>query len=251
MNGHPNREGWFRGSASVCEPAPLPRVRAFRLVLLGPPGVGKGTQAELLGRRLRACHLSTGDLFRAAACDAQPTPAMSAALEVMRRGELVSDDLVLRLVRERSQCLRCRGGFLLDGVPRTLRQAEALVGILEELGVDLDAAVSYELDPEAIVRRIGGRRTCSQCKAVYHLTSRPPSRDGICDRCGGELMLRDDDRPETVRVRMRAYHEATQPVQDFYARRNELISIPAEGEPDEILQRTLRALSEHLGDAAR
>ena len=125
MNGgHPNREGWFRGSDSKCEPAPPPRDRVYRLILLGPPGVGKGTQAKLLCDRLRTCHLSTGDLFRSATCEPEPTPAMAAALEAMRRGELVSDELVMSMVRERSACLRCHGGFLLDGIPRTVRQAD-------------------------------------------------------------------------------------------------------------------------------
>ncbi|MEQ8789069.1 MAG: nucleoside monophosphate kinase [Pirellulaceae bacterium] len=219
----------------------------MRLVLLGPPGVGKGTQAELLNQRFGACHLSTGELFRAARCAADHSPAMREALAAMQRGELVADELVVRMVRERSQCLRCCGGFLLDGVPRTVAQVEALDELFEELGVSLDAVLSYELDLEAIVRRLSGRRTCSDCSAVFHLASRPPRDESVCDHCGGRLLQRDDDHPDAVRVRMGAYRQATQPLQDFYRRRNLLISISAQGRPDEIAQRTFRSLENRLG----
>jgi adenylate kinase len=246
MHDHSNRLAWFRGSGFQCEPLPVPRERTYRLVLLGPPGVGKGTQAELLCGRLGTCQLSTGDLFRAGACDSESSPAMQAALEVMRRGELVSDELVMSMVRERAGCLRCHGGFLLDGIPRTLTQAEILASILAELGVELDAVLSYELPLEEIVDRIGGRRTCSQCKAIYHATARPPSREGLCDRCGGTLVQRDDDRPDAVRIRMQTYREATRPVSEFYARRDKLIVVSAQGEPGEILGHSLQLLREHL-----
>jgi adenylate kinase len=247
--GHPNREGWFRGIENGCDPVPPPRDRIYRLVLLGPPGVGKGTQAEFLCDRLRTCHLSTGDLFRAATCELEPSPAMAAALEAMRRGELVSDELVMSMVRERSGCLRCHGGFLLDGIPRTVNQAESLQALLDDLDVALDAVLSYELPVEEIVDRIGGRRTCSKCKAVYHVTARPPAQEGRCDPCGGDLIQRDDDRPAAVRVRMQAYNEATRPVNDYYARQEKLISISAHGRPEEILQQTMQSLQGHLGIA--
>ena len=212
----------------------------------GPPGVGKGTQAQLLCDKLRTCHLSTGDLFRAASCDTNPSPAMSAALVAMRRGELVSDELVMSMVRERSGCLTCHGGFLLDGVPRTLDQARTLEALMDELGVDLDGVLLYELPLAQIVDRLGGRRTCMECRAVCHVGASPPAVDGICDYCGGALMQRDDDRPEAVRVRMEAYREATQPLTDFYAARDKLISISADGEPREIAQRTLQSLDDRL-----
>lgn len=249
MSGQLTRDGWFSGSTVHCQPEGPPRDRTFRLILLGPPGVGKGTQAELLCRRLRTCQLSTGDLFRAAKCEQNPSPAMSAALEVMRRGELVSDELVMSLVRERLQCLQCHGGFLLDGVPRTLQQAKSLEHLLQEAGVGIDAVLHYELPLAEIVDRIGGRLTCSQCKTVYHVTARPPANAGKCDQCDGSLMQRDDDRPEAVRVRMQAYREATQPLTDFYAERNALISIAAHGAPDAILQQTMQRLGEHLSIA--
>ena len=249
MSGQLSREGWFRGSDVPCHPEPTQRDRTFRLVLLGPPGVGKGTQAEMLCRQLQTCQLSTGDLFRAAKCEKNPSPAMAAALEVMRRGELVSDELVMSLVRERMQCLQCHGGFLLDGVPRTLQQARSLEDLLNEAGIAIDAVLHYELPLTEIVDRIGGRRTCSECKAVYHITARPPANEGVCDQCSGNLSQRDDDRPEAVRVRMEAYQSATQPLSDFYAKRNMLISISADGRPDEILQRTLKLLGQHLSIA--
>ena len=228
---------------------PIERSRTYRLVLLGPPGVGKGTQAELLCQQLGTCHLSTGDLFRAGACASESSPAMTAALAAMRRGELVSDELVMSMVRERCGCLRCHGGFLLDGIPRTLNQAVALESILENLGVELDAVLSYELPLEEIVDRIGGRRTCSQCKAVYHVSARPPACDGICDHCGGTLLQRDDDRPDAVRVRMKTYLNTTQPLNEFYSQRKKLITVSAQGDPNEILQLALQSLHEHVGVA--
>ena len=247
MGSLPNRAAWFRGSDFVCDPPPSPRERTYRLVLLGPPGVGKGTQAELLCDQLGTCHLSTGDLFRAGTCASESSPAMTAALTAMRRGELVSDKLVMSMVRERAGCLRCHGGFLLDGIPRTLNQAQILESILSELGVDLDAVLSYELPLEEIVDRIGGRRTCSECKAVYHVAARPPAKDGTCDHCGGALVQRDDDRPEAVRVRMQTYTETTRPLTKFYAERRKLITVSAQGEPDQILQLSLQSLQKHLG----
>lgn len=251
MNVQPNRAGWFLGSEEACEPLPLSHGRSYRLVLLGPPGVGKGTQAELLCEQLRTCHLSTGDLFRAASGGSQPSPAMEAALQAMHRGELVSDELVMSMVRERSGCLTCHVGFLLDGIPRTLAQAEALEELLRNLEVPLDAVLCYELPLEEVVDRIGGRRTCTQCKAVFHLTTLPPTKEGICDHCGGELFQRDDDRASAVRVRMRAYTEATEPLIEFYARRNELIAIPASGHPHEVFQQTMDALNARLTSSGR
>jgi adenylate kinase len=223
---------------------PPAREHPYRLILLGPPGVGKGTQAELLCEALGTCHLSTGDVFRAAGCEADPSPALKAALDSMRRGELVSDLVVVEMVQERTGCLRCRGGFLLDGFPRTVMQAEALDAMLAAQGVVLDAILSYELPIEEIVARLGGRRTCSKCKAVYHVVTRKPEVDGVCDRCGGALVQREDDREESIRVRMQAYEESTRPLTDYYARNGKILMISAEGSPAEILERSLHALSE-------
>ncbi len=164
----------------------------------------------------------------------------------MRRGELVGDGLVVSMVRERAGCLRCRGGFLLDGFPRTLAQAEALDALLTEQGVVLDAVLSYEATPEEVVARLCGRRTCSACKAVYHHATRPPGTEGVCDQCGGRVVQREDDLPESIRVRMRTYEEATRPLTEYYGRSGRLVPVRASGTPEHIVEQSLQALSEHL-----
>jgi adenylate kinase len=200
----------------------------------------------MLCAKLGACHLSTGDVFRAAKAlkSDECTPALTVALECMRRGELVPDETVLDLVGERLKCLRCKGGFLLDGFPRTVRQAEALERLLESQRVHLDAVLSYDLPLEQIVARLSGRRTCAKCKAVFHVTARPPKSEGICDHCGSELYQREDDRPESIRVRMAAYETSTAPLADFYRQRQLLLSIRAEGSPEAIFERTLESLNQ-------
>jgi len=239
-----DRIAWLEGGDSRCLTKPPPVALPRRLVLLGAPGVGKGTQAELLSARIGACPLSTGDVFRAAKLskDCRCSPALEAARECMARGELVSDETVLAVVKERSQCLCCCGGFLLDGFPRTVAQAQALEELLAAEEVALDAVLSYELPIERIVARLSGRLTCSRCKSVFHAEARPPRAGGICDHCGGALFQRADDLPETVRVRMQAYERSTAPLADFYRERDLLISIPAEGTPEEIFERALHAL---------
>ena len=156
----------------------------------------------------------------------------------MRRGDLVPDETVLALVAERVGCLRCEGGFLLDGFPRTVAQAEALEKLLAGENLKLDAVLSYELPLEKVVARLSGRRTCPNCKAVFHIEARPPKVAGLCDHCGGKLYQREDDRPESIRVRMEAYERSTAPLADFYRQRKLLVSIPAEGSPEEIFNRT-------------
>lgn len=212
--------------------------------MLGAPGVGKGTQAELLNRRMRACHLSTGDVFRAAGRrpDCNQSPAMKEALGYMRRGELVPDSTVWEMVRERSSCLHCRGGFILDGFPRTLRQAESLRELMDHEALQLTAVVNYTLPFSEIVERLGGRRTCDQCKAVYHVTERPPKVEGKCDHCGGRLLLREDDRPESIKVRLEAYERSTAPLIEFYKDLGLLIEVAAKGSPDDIFESTFTLL---------
>ncbi len=237
----PDRAAWLKGGNAVCSnPPSKPAGRIWRLVLLGAPGVGKGTQAELLSERLGACQLSTGDVFRAAKClaEGERSPAMEAALQYMVRGDLVPDEIVLAIISERMRCLHCCGGFLLDGFPRTVAQAEALEAMLKKENVPLTAVLNYELPLNQIVARLSGRRACSKCKAVFHVTNMPPRVKGICDHCGGELIQREDDRPESVRVRMAAYEKSTRPLIDFYQKRGWLVSIKAEGSPEEIYQRT-------------
>jgi adenylate kinase len=207
MTAKSDRAAWLKGGDTECSIQPPSPTRAYRLVLLGAPGVGKGTQAELLASNFGTCQLSTGDVFRAAkksdACER--SPKLNEALALMKQGALVPDETVLGIVRERARCLRCRGGFLLDGFPRTVAQAEALSGLLQEEGVGLDAVLSYELPIDQIVSRLAGRRTCEQCKAVFHVESIPSRVEGVCDHCGGKLMQREDDQPESIRVRMDAH----------------------------------------------
>jgi adenylate kinase len=238
------RCGWFQPAGGPCVDARQGNGSAWRLVLLGAPGVGKGTQADLLNQRLDACHLSTGDLFRAASkqkeCD--QSPAMRAATEYMRRGELVPDNTVWEMVRERASCIRCGAGFVLDGFPRTLGQAESLRLLMETERIPLTAVVNYELPLAEIVARLSGRRTCEKCKAVYHITGNPPKVEGVCDRCQGKLYQREDDLPESITVRMAAYERSTAPLIEFYKGLGLLISIEAAGAPDEICARTIEAL---------
>jgi len=239
-----DRVAWLQGPSAKCEPVPPASDFPFRLVLLGAPGVGKGTQAELLTARLGACHLSTGDVFRAAGKtpECEQSPAMKEALGYMHRGELVPDSTVWEMVRERSGCLRCAGGFILDGFPRTLGQAESLRRLMQEEGLSLTAVVNYDLPAPEIVARLSGRRTCEKCKAVYHVTERPPKCAGKCDRCDGKLFQREDDRPESIKVRLEAYEKSTAPLISFYEKLGLLLPIAALGTPEEILERTEPAL---------
>jgi len=246
-----DRAAWLKAGNAVCSNPPRKApAKAWRLVLLGAPGVGKGTQAELIHERLGSCHLSTGDVFRAAKTlpDGQRSPAMDCALDFMRRGDLVPDKTVLDMVGERMRCLHCCGGFLLDGFPRTVAQAEALEELMQHEEVALTAVLNYELPMEEIIARISGRRTCSNCKAVYHVKSRPPRVEGVCDNCGGKLFQREDDRPESVRVRMAAYEKSTRPLIQFYQERGLLVPIIAGGTPEETFQRTMVALNGVLTD---
>jgi adenylate kinase len=236
------RTAWLAGPSTTCPPPPEV-AHPWRLVLLGAPGVGKGTQADLLSQRLGACHLSTGDVFRAVSRSAcEPTPAMTAALDSMRRGALVPDSTVWEMVRERSACFRCRGGFILDGFPRTLAQAESLMRLMESEQWSLSAVVNYELPLAEIVERLSGRRTCETCKTVYHVTRQPSQTAGFCDRCGRRLFQREDDRPECVTVRMEAYERSTAPLIEFYRNLGLLLPVSATGCPEEICVRAVSAL---------
>ena len=253
MSAKQNRVAWIQGGAAKCEVLPPLPSRVFRLVLLGAPGVGKGTQAELLCERLGTCHLSTGDIFRAAKslAEGERSPALEAALGYMKRGDLVPDQTVLDLVRERTGCLRCRSGFLLDGFPRTVAQAEAFAKIMAQEQIPLDAVLNYDLPIEKVVARLAGRRTCPKCKAGYHVTTLPPRVEGVCNHCGTKLEQREDARPEAVRVRMEVYEKSTKPLTDFYRQRGLLLTIEAEGTPEEIYQRTLMALGSARGGGQR
>ena len=245
MNTEKNdRARWLHGPSTQCSVPPVECHFPWRLVLLGAPGVGKGTQADLLSHRLGACHLSTGDVFRAAGrrCDCDLTPAMREAKEYMRRGALVPDSTVWDMVRERSECLHCGGGFILDGFPRTLAQAETLKRYLENEQLPLSAVVDYELPLAEIVKRLSGRRTCEKCRAVSHVIHQPSREEGVCDHCGGALYQREDDRPESITVRLEAYTQSTAPLIRFYKDLGLLVPVAADGSPDEIFERTIIGL---------
>lgn len=234
---------WLYGKPVECtEPKPA---RAFHFVLLGAPGVGKGTQAEFLSETYKAVQLSTGDVFRAAkgTDESALSPAMQEAMAAMKAGRLVSDDTVVSMVRERTGCLASGYGFLLDGFPRTVEQAKSLDGMLMELGINLDGVLNYALDMEEVVRRLSGRRTCKQCKGTAHVIFSPPKQEGVCDKCGGELFQRDDDKPESIRVRLQAYEESTAPLASYYAEKGLLITIDAAGSPKEIFAATEKILA--------
>ncbi len=236
-----DRTTWLKGGGARCTMPPRrPLDKAWHLILLGAPGVGKGTQAEMLSERLACCHLSTGDIFRAAKYfdEQAQSPAIQSAVGYMKRGELVPDETVLQLIHERLRCLHCSGGFLLDGFPRTVAQAKDLETLFNEEHVALTAVFNYELPLDKIVARISGRRVCSKCKSVFHIVARKPQAEGICDQCGGALVQREDDRPEAVAVRMKTYEESTRPLVKFYRMRGLLITINAEGSPEEIYRRT-------------
>ena len=188
----------------------------MNLILLGAPGAGKGTQAELLIEKLSIPAISTGNMLRDAI--ANGTDLGKQVKQYMDGGLLVPDELILGIVAERVTQPDCKNGFILDGVPRTLAQAEAL----DAKGVRIDHVVSIEIDDEVIEGRMTGRRVCGKCGASYHVTANPPKTDGICDQCGSELVIRKDDAPETVRKRLVVYHESTEVLKDYYAKSGKL-----------------------------
>lgn len=203
------------------------------LVLLGPPGAGKGTQAKVLSARLGIPHVSTGDMLREAVREG--TELGLKAKAVMESGGLVSDELLTGIVRERLAKEDCAAGVLLDGYPRNLAQAAILDGILAELGKAPARALEIEVPDAVIVDRLGSRRSCPACGAVYNLRSQPPAREGACDACGKALVLRDDDRPEVVQDRLRVYHEKTAPLSALYRGRGALSAVDGARDPEAVL----------------
>lgn len=197
------------------------------LVLLGAPGVGKGTQASLLSNKLGIPHISTGDMFREAV--ARGTELGLRAKEYMERGELVPDEIVIGIVRERISQPDCSNGCILDGFPRTVAQAEALDEVLAESGKKVDCAINIVVDEEEIVRRLSGRRTCAKCGKIYHLVYSPPANNSVCDECGGELYQRDDDKEEVIRNRLKVYYEKTAPLINYYLEKSVLRNVKGEG----------------------
>jgi len=212
----------------------------MHVILLGPPGAGKGTQANLIEQEYRLPHISTGDLLRAAVAE-RTEPGMRAKA-FMDRGELVPDQLVVGLLEGRIRGADCRTGFLLDGFPRTVAQADILEGMLARQQRRIDHVISLEVDREELVRRLSGRRTCSVCGAVYHITLDPPAAPDTCNRCHGRLVQRADDNEETVRARLRVYEEATAPLHDYYRARGLLRAIDGTGTVDRVMERVRAAL---------
>jgi adenylate kinase len=206
----------------------------MKLILLGAPGAGKGTQAEILSRKLGIPTISTGNILRAAMKNG--TPVGKKAKEYVESGRLVPDDVIIGIVEERLAEPDCKNGYILDGMPRTIPQAEAL----EERGIGIDWAVSIEISDATIIARMAGRRTCKNCGATYHVVNIPPKAEGICDICGGELTIRQDDEPETVKARLEVYHRETEPLKAFYTERGILKAVenqPSWKKPQKPLRR--------------
>ena len=209
----------------------------MRLIMLGAPGAGKGTQAARVAEKLQIPHISTVDIFRANLKNG--TELGKKAKEYMDAGKLVPDELTCDLVADRLAQADCADGFILDGFPRTIPQAEALDKVLEKLGTTIDYAVNIDVPDEAIVSRMSGRRACVGCGATYHIVFNPPKKEDICDHCGAGLILRDDDRPETVQTRLRVYHEQTQPLIDFYGSKGNLVTVDGTQNMDDVFRSIL------------
>ena len=211
----------------------------MKLILLGAPGAGKGTQADIISRKLEIPTISTGNILRAAVREGTPVGLKAKAL--MEAGQLVPDDVIMGIMAERVAKDDCKNGYILDGVPRTVAQADALT----EHGIEVDYALCIDVPDEVIEKRMSGRRTCAQCSATYHVESNPPKTAGVCDACGGELTVRPDDMPETVRNRLAVYHAQTEPLLEYYGSRGKLISVDGQGAIEEITNKVFEALGIH------
>ena len=208
----------------------------MKLIMLGAPGAGKGTLGAILGDTLNIPTISTGNILRAAVRNG--TPVGLQAKSYMEAGLLVPDEVIIGIIAERLEEDDCANGYILDGVPRTIAQAEAL----EEAGIEFDDVVSIEISDEVIMNRMSGRRVCEHCGASYHLVAVPPKTEGVCDKCGGKLIQRHDDEPETVKARLEVYHKETEPLKNFYEKRGLLKSVENQPTVAETSQAILRAL---------
>ncbi|GAB3175708.1 adenylate kinase [Micromonospora palomenae] len=217
----------------------------MRLVLVGPPGAGKGTQAEFIAAHLSVPKISTGDIFRANV--SQGTPLGVEAKRYMDAGKLVPDEVTINMVRDRLAEPDASEGFLLDGFPRTTPQAAALDKLLADLGTALDLVLELVVDDDEVIRRLSGRRTCRGCGKIWHVEFDATTREGICDRCGAELFQRDDDKPETIAARLREYAEKTAPLVDYYGAQNKLVGIDATGPVEDVTVRAIDALRSYGG----
>jgi adenylate kinase len=211
-----------------------------RLIILGPPGAGKGTQARMLGERISAPQISSGDLLRVAVRNATPLGVQAKAF--MDKGALVPDELVLKMIDARLDDADAKPGFILDGFPRSVPQAEALAKMLKARGETISKVIAIDVPDEELVKRISGRRTCRNCNEMYHLTFDPPAKPGVCNKCGGELYQRDDDHEDTVRNRLKVYNDSTKPLLDYYGKEGLLSQIDGKGRPEEIFKEVLAKL---------
>ncbi len=213
----------------------------MNLILLGPPGAGKGTQAQMIVDRYHIPQVSTGDILRKAV--KEETPLGNKAKVFMDQGQLVPDKVVIDIIDERLRASDCGPGFILDGFPRTIAQAEALQPILTKMGKSIDHVINIEVDTEELVRRLTGRRTCKNCGAMFHVLFHPPKVEGICDRCSGLLYQREDDQEKTIRIRLNEYQRQTAPLIQYYEHKNYLRSIRGVGGQEEIFKRISRLLN--------
>lgn len=212
----------------------------MKIIMLGAPGAGKGTQAKKIADQFQIPHISTGDIFRANIKEG--TELGRKAKEYMDQGLLVPDSLTLELIMDRFQNPDCANGYVLDGFPRTIPQAEALTEALKEQGESIDFAIDVEVPDENIISRMSGRRACLACGATYHIVHIPTKKEGVCDRCGEGLVLREDDKPETVKKRLDVYHEQTQPLIDYYAAQKKLVRVDGTQEMEEVFQAIVKIL---------
>ena len=213
----------------------------MRLVLVGPPGAGKGTQAEFIAENFNIPKISTGDIFRANVSGG--TDLGKLAKKYMDAGDLVPDEVTIAMVRDRLRQDDAKAGFLLDGFPRTIGQANELDRILDEIGLALDVVLDLEVDNDEVVRRLSGRRLCKRCGHVWHIEFDAPKVEGICDKCGGELYHRDDDYPDTVRHRLDVYGQQTRPLIEFYDARGQLVGMDAHGPVEDVTERAIALLT--------
>ena len=212
----------------------------MKIIMLGAPGAGKGTQAKIIADKYGVPHISTGDIFRANIKNG--TELGKEAKEYMDKGLLVPDELTVRLLLDRVVQDDCKNGYVLDGFPRTIPQAEVLDKELTKLGDSVDFAVDVDVPDENIIRRMSGRRACLNCGATYHIVNIPPKKEGICDVCGSELVLRDDDQPETVKNRLKVYHEQTQPLIEYYTGKGVLRTVDGTLPMEEVFDAIVKIL---------
>ncbi len=212
----------------------------MKIIMLGAPGAGKGTQAKLIAEKYHIPHVSTGDMFRMNIKNG--TELGMEAKKYMDQGLLVPDELTVRILLDRVAKEDCENGYVLDGFPRTIPQAEVLEDALAKLGDQIDYAINVEVPDENIIRRMGGRRACLSCGATYHIEHVPPRKEGICDQCGQSLVLRDDDKPETVKNRLRVYQEQTQPLIDFYGEKGVLRNVDGTQDMQDVFQAIVEIL---------